>query len=222
MFSKDDIKPVIILFYAAAAASVWKYCTLQTSNVLIGEYKIITAFVLFGLLPMSIVRFVFCEKLADYGLQFGNPLRTVRSFLMMAPFAALIAYLSGQSAVFADVYPFNELLRVQYTGLEHRIGYGLFAVHCVLYLGYYFGWEFLFRGFMQHGLSPRCGLPAAVCVQTLASVMLHYGHPGSEVFGAFAAGLVWGFIAYRTRSILSGFGQHAVLGIVLDAMMIYQ
>jgi membrane protease YdiL (CAAX protease family) len=55
----------------------------------------------------------------------------------------------------------------------------------------------------------------------MASTMLHHGHPPIEVFGAIAAGLAWGFIAYRTRSILSGLGQHALLGIVLDWTLIY-
>lgn len=218
---KDDFKPVIILLYTAAAASLWKVFTLQPDNFLLGEYKIIAGFVLFGLVPMGIVKCVFRESLAEYGLQRGNLLRTVRSLLVMLPFVVLMAYLSGRTSVFVDTYPLNEFIRVQNTGLAQRVSLQLFSIHCVFYLGYYFGWEFLFRGFIQQGLSLRCGLPTAICVQTLASAMLHYGQPVSEVFGAIAAGLAWGFLAYRTKSLLSGFVQHAALGIVLDAMLVY-
>lgn len=225
MFSQEDFKPAVILLYTVAAASLWKYFSLETANIFLAEYKIIAAFILFGLVPMGIVKGVFRESLADYGLRIGNRLHTCRSFLILVPFVALTAYGTGLTQTFTDVYPFNELMQVRYiarqTGLEPQISYSFFAVHCLLYLGYYFAWEFLFRGFIQHGLSQRCGLPTAVCVQTLASVMLHYGHPGSEVFGALAAGLVLGWLAQRTQSLLSGLGLHAVLGIVLDVTLVY-
>jgi membrane protease YdiL (CAAX protease family) len=217
--NKSDIKVLTILLYTAVACSLWKCFTLPATDFWTGEYKITAAIVLFGVIPMGIVKFIFREKLADYGLQLGITFRTVRSFLVMSPFVAVIAYFTGYYPAFFEVYPFNETLRVQNTGTP--IGYGLFTFHSVLYLGYYFGWEFLFRGFIQHGLAKHCGVAAAIGVQTLASVMLHYGHPASEVFGALAAGLVWGYLTYRTKSILSPFGQHAVLGIVLDATLIY-
>ncbi|MDR2117153.1 MAG: CPBP family intramembrane metalloprotease [Planctomycetaceae bacterium] len=224
---EQQFKPVLILFYVVVAASVWKYFSITVVSgsfanntiaiFLFGAYPLIGSFLLFGVIPMGIIRYVFRERLSDYGLRFGIPLRTVRSFLIAAPIVILIAFLTGHNAAFFDVYPLNEAIRPQ----NARIGYLLFAVHAVIYLGYYFGWEFLFRGFLQHGLSEQCGVPTAILIQTLASTMLHYGHPGSEVFGSIIAGLAWGILAFRTRSILSGFAQHALLGIVLDWTLIY-
>ncbi len=225
-FPKDQRKPVVILLYVAVAASIWKYFSFTNLDVetdfWLGEHKTVAAFVLFGLIPMGIVRFGFREKLADYGLQLGITTLTLRSFFIMAPVVAVIAYRTGFQPEFFNVYPFNETLRVENIGrLNVWSGLDRFAVHCILYIGYYFGWEFMFRGFMQHGLSRNCGLPTAIAIQTLASTMLHYGHPGSEVFGSLIAGLVWGFLAVRTQSILSGFAQHSLLGIVLDWVLIY-
>ncbi|MDR0338092.1 MAG: CPBP family intramembrane metalloprotease [Planctomycetaceae bacterium] len=231
VFSRSQFKPVLILFYVTVAASIWKYvaispaipiatdsCNNNTATLFwFGMFPLVGAFLLFGVIPMGIVRYVFREHLTDYGLRFGIPLRTVRSFLMAAPIVIVIAFLTGHNPAFFDVYPLNETIRPQNT----RIGYSLFAIHGTIYLGYYFGWEFLFRGFLQHGLSEQCGIPTAILVQTLASTMLHYGHPGSEVFGSIIAGLVWGILAFRTRSILSGFAQHALLGIVLDWTLIF-
>ncbi len=225
----NALKPLVVLFYVTAAASVWKYFTLPNLNVetdfLLGEHKTITAIVLFGLIPMGIVKWGFRERLADYGLSWGKVKFTLRSFCVMAPAVAVIAYWTGFQPAFFDVYPLNETLRLQNTGLESRAAVSLFWIHAVFYLGYYFGWEFLFRGFLQHGLqhglSEKYGLPAAIFVQTLASTVLHYGHPDCEIFGSIAAGLVWGFLAVRTKSILSGFGQHALLGIVLDWTLVY-
>jgi membrane protease YdiL (CAAX protease family) len=224
MFTKYLYKPVIILLYTVLAASFWKYFAIPindfgegwTRSFCIGTYPLIGALILFGLIPMGIVKWCFHENLADYGLRLGILYRTIRSFVIAAPIVVIIAVLTGHNSAFFDVYPLNEAIRPQ----NVRISFGVFAVHAVLYFGYYFGWEFLFRGFIQHGLTERCGILTAILVQTLASTMLHYGHPASEVFGSILAGLIWGTFAYRTQSILSGLGQHALLGIVLDAVLI--
>ena len=224
MLHKNQFKPVVILLYTVLAATAWKYFAFphfatkpMLANFWLGTVPLFAALVLFGLVPMGIVQWGFRERLADYGLQFGIIRRTIRTFLLATPFIVVIAVLAGHNSAFYDVYPLNETIRPQHT----RIGIDLFVIHSICYLGYYFGWEFLFRGFVQKGLSECCGTATAILVQTLASAMLHYGHPASEVFGAVIAGLVWGFVAYRTRSIVSGFGQHALLGIVLDVVLIF-
>jgi membrane protease YdiL (CAAX protease family) len=137
--------------------------------------------------------------------------------MLAVPLMIGIAILTGHNAAFFDVYPLNATLRQQHASISVNV----FVIHSICYLGYYVGWEFLFRGFVQHGLSERCGIPTAILIQTTVSAMLHYGHPAGEVFGAVIAGLVWGFIAYRSRSLLSGFGQHALLGIVLDGVLVF-
>ena len=224
MLTKDQRKPVIVLLYTVFAATVWKcfafppFTTEPTlADFWLGATPLFAALVLFGLIPMGIVKWGFREHLADYGLQFGIVHRTLRTFLLATPLMIAIAVLTGHQSAFFDVYPLNIAIRQQHT----NISLDLFVIHAICYAGYYFGWEFLFRGFLQQGLSERCGVPVAILVQTLASAMLHYGHPTGEVFGAIIAGLVWGFLAYRTRSILSGLGQHTLLGIVLDWVLIF-
>jgi len=224
MFNKDQFKPVVVLLYTVLAVTVWKYCTFPYFGVeptladfWKGATPLFAALILFGLIPMGIVQWGFRERLADYGLRFGIVHRTLRTFLLAIPLIVLIAVLTGHQPAFYDVYPLNETIRPQHT----KIGIDLFVIHSICYLGYYFGVEFLFRGFVQQGLSERCGMPTAILVQTMASTMWHYGQPLSEVFGAIVAGLVWGFFAYRTRSILSGLGQHALLGIIVDWTLIF-
>jgi membrane protease YdiL (CAAX protease family) len=224
MFTKDQIKPVVILLYTVLAASVWKCFAFPhfedvptLTDFWRGATPLVAALFLFGLIPIGIVKWGFRERLADYGLRIGIAHRTLRTFLLAAPVLVVIAVLTGNNPAFYEVYPLNETIRPQHT----EIDVNLFVVHAICYLGYYFGWEFLFRGFVQHGLSARCGISVALLVQTMASTMLHYGNPPGEIFGAIAAGLVWGLFAYRTRSILSGFGQHALLGITVDWMLIF-
>ena len=224
MFDKKQVKPAAILLYTVLAATVWKYFAFPhfeaepaLADFWKGATPLLAALVLFGLIPMGIVKWGFRERLADYGLRIGIAYRTLRTFLLAVPIIIGMAVLTGHNPAFYEVYPLNETIRPQHA----EIGVALFAVHVICYLGYYFGWEFLFRSFVQQGLSERCGRTTAVLVQTTASAMLHYGHPVGEVFGAIIGGLVWGFLAYRTRSILSGLGQHALLGIVLDGILIF-
>jgi membrane protease YdiL (CAAX protease family) len=89
----------------------------------------------------------------------------------------------------------------------------------VFYLVYYLGWEFLFRGFMLFGLEGRCGAVLAILVQMIPSAIVHIGKPASESFAAIAAGLVFGYVAFRTRSILYPLLLHAIVGIGTDVFV---
>ncbi|MDR3108280.1 MAG: CPBP family intramembrane metalloprotease [Planctomycetaceae bacterium] len=222
------MKPKIILLYVIFATVFWKCLTLSfefdlanrfvLNEYLLSEYKIVTAFLLFGVVPMAIVKFGLREKLSDYGLRLGNAVRTVRTFCIAAPVMVLIAYATGHNQSFVNIYPFNENLRLQ--NLTGEVSTAILVLHSVLYAGYYFGWEFMFRGFLQHGLTETTGIGNAILIQTFATTMLHFGHPPMEFFASILAGLLWGCLVWRTRSILSGMGQHAILGIVSDIILI--
>lgn len=180
-----------------------------------GARKHWAAFFLMGVFPILIVKFVFREKLSDYGVGWGRRTRTIRSFLMLAPILFAVGWLSGTGAsgrAFYTVYPYNPAAGVSWNALVlHTISY-----FCL----YYFAWEFMFRGFLLRGLAPTVGFSTAVWIQVVISTALHFGHPASETFGCIAGGLFWGFLALRTRSIFSSWGQHALLGIALDWSLI--
>ena len=220
-FQGRQLKPTVILLVSSLTLITWKcFASPQYLEPLARRYggfsdpqaagaigSFVGALLLLGLLPALIVKLVFREKLVDYGVGLGNRLRTVRTFLIFAPVVLLIAYLSAGSASLASEYPINHLARVS--------GWG-FTLHALTYLLFYLGWEFQFRGFMQHGLKELMGATNALLVQVLASVLLHLGKPVSEIYAAIAGGLLWGLLAYRSRSLLSGMLQHFLLGIALD------
>ena len=180
-----------------------------------GARKHWAAFFLMGVFPMLIVKFVFREKLSDYGVGWGERTRTIRSFLMLTPILFAVGWASGlgdAGRAFYTVYPYNPAAGVSWNALIlHTISY-----FCL----YYFAWEFMFRGFLLRGLAPTTGFSTAVWIQVVISTALHFGHPASETFGCIAGGLLWGFLALRTRSIFAGWGQHALLGIALDWSLI--
>jgi uncharacterized protein len=216
-FRGEQFKPTVILLLSPVLMVTWKYFEV---SVLLGDRSLLSdrsatgamvsfaaCFVLLGLIPACVVRFVFHERLADYGVRLGDRVRTVRSALTLCPCFLLAAYIaSGQTAV-RDYYPLNP---------SAGDSPGMFAAHAASYLLFYLGWEFHFRGFLQIGLRQRLGDVNALLVQVLASGLLHIGRPAGETFGSLLAGLLWGLLAYRTRSLLSGLLQHSLLGITLD------
>ncbi len=170
-------------------------------------YYFVSCFLLLGVVPALVVKLVFREPLAQYGVQWGDRTRTFRSLLLFGPWFVLGGYLSSRTPAVAAYYPINEAAcdSVQ-----------AFAAHGFFYLLFYLGWEFHFRGFLQFGLRDSLGSTNALLVQVMASSMLHFGKPGVETFSSILGAIFWGWLAYRTRALLSGIGQHSLLGISLD------
>lgn len=175
-------------------------------------YSFLAALLLLGLIPTLVVKLVFGESLADYGVQLGDRVRTLRSFLMLGPVFVLAGYLASRDPAVMGQYPINPS-----AGASHA----MFGIHTVTYLAFYVGWEFHFRGFLQFGLRSTMGSANALLVQVMASCLVHLGKPASETYTSILGGLLWGLIAYRTRSLLSGLLQHFVLGISLDWFLCY-
>ena len=162
--------------------------------------------------PGLVVKCVFRQRLADYGVGLGDRFLTVRSFLVLAPAIVLMAWLSARAPAIRAYFPINR---------SAGSSPGMFAFHAATLLLCCLGWEFHFRGFMQFGLRQSLGNVPAILVQTMASTLSHLGRPWPETYACIAAGLVWGFLAFRTRSLLSGFLQHALLAVALDWFICY-
>ncbi|MEO8639775.1 MAG: CPBP family intramembrane glutamic endopeptidase [Chloroflexota bacterium] len=70
--------------------------------------------------------------------------------------------------------------------------------------------EFLFRGFLMWTLIGIAG-PMGVVLATFPFVFTHLGKPELETLSTFFGGLGFGWIAWRTRSVLYGALLHAYL-----------
>jgi len=126
------------------------------------------------------------------------------------PFLLWAAYVGSSSSALQAEYPLAK------STMRHL---NLFIVLEFFYLIYYFSWEFLFRGFMLFGLEQRFGALTAILIQTIPSAIVHIGKPASESFGAIFAGLVFGYLAIRTRSIFYPIILHAIVGIGTDVFV---
>ena len=233
--SGDQRKPTVILLTSTVLMLTWRcfgstefYLSQVSPRLALhddpaagaGLYYFGSCFVLLGVVPALIVKLLFRESLADYGVQLGDRVRTIVTLLAFAPIMVLLAYLSSRDPAFLaedpailDVYPINK---------SAGASPGMFGFHAFTYVLFYLGWEFHFRGFLQFGLRDKLGAANALWIQVMASSMLHIGgKPWSETYGAIAGGILWGVIALRTRSLLSGLMQHAMLGLSLDCFLCF-
>ena len=172
----------------------------------------LACFVLLGVIPAMMVRLVFGERLADYGVGWGVPGRTRWSVATHAPLFLVAAYAASCDPAIVAKFPINPRAGDSAT---------IFALHAATYVFFHFGWEFHFRGFLLCGLRPSIGDTGAILVATMASALLHLGGPAAETFGAVPAGIFWGAIALWTRSLVPGIAQHFLLGVALDAFICF-
>ena len=226
-FVGEQFKPTVILLTSSVLMLVWKYFGSpeyyrehlapwalwgEDTDAAAAIYSFGLCFLLLGVVPMLIVKLLFRERLADYGVQLGNRIRTLRCFLMLAPVFVLIAFFSASDASVLTEYPINKSAGKSPT---------MFGVHACTYMLFYLGWEFHFRGFLQFGLRGRLGLVNAILIQVMASSLLHIGKPPLETFAAIGGGVLWGVVAHRTQSLLAGLMQHFLLGIAVDYFICY-
>jgi len=85
-----------------------------------------------------------------------------------------------------------------------------------IYALYYIAFEFFYRGFLLRVVETSWGPGPAIWVQTLASTLVHLGKPMPEVLAAIPAGLVFGALALRSRSILYPALLHLSIGVATD------
>jgi membrane protease YdiL (CAAX protease family) len=196
-FYREHLAAHVVLFGDAALTAVL--------------YSFVSCLLLLGLIPGTIVRLLFREPLRAYGAQVGDLRYGGRALLVMAPVMVAVSVVGAMTTDLRAEYPL-------YKGLATG-PLSLFIGYAFAYLLYYLGWELFFRGFLQFGLRESLGDVNAILIQTLASCLAHLGKPAGEIYGAILAGIVWGIIAFRTRSILVVLLAHWLLGVSLDALI---
>ncbi|MEW5817672.1 MAG: CPBP family intramembrane glutamic endopeptidase [Spirochaetota bacterium] len=194
-------------------------------------FRFLLSFMLLGLFPL-ITAYALGETVKSLGLTM--PWEFIKSPLFMLLLVLFV--LSGiVSSFFPDIfayYPYSHTLIVLIKGQ----GFHWFLVHSFAYLvSYYLPWELLFRGvlilpFLQfveektsHSLNAgekEVLFLLVASFQIIPSSLLHYGHPLSESLGAVLFGIVAGYMAVKTRSIIPGLIIHSLTGISLDLSIV--
>ncbi len=172
--------------------------------------RVSQSFFVFGfffLIPFLIIKLYLKEEPRDFGLQKGDFKFGIKFVMIALPVVLPFIYISSFLGDFQKEYPLPLIAREK---LVFLILWDFF------YLFYYIGWEFLFRGYLLFGLERRLGGIMAIIFQTIPSTVIHWGKPEGETFSAIIAGIVFGALALRTRSILYPLILHYLIGISMD------
>jgi membrane protease YdiL (CAAX protease family) len=176
-------------------------------------YSFLTCILLLLVVPAFIMKVGFKESLAELGLGWGDWKLGLKVVAVLFPLIALLLiWPTSRQADFQAEYPlYREAGATLSLFMAYEVSYGL----------YYLGWEFFFRGYMLFGLRKHVGDINAILIQTIPSTLMHIGKPDGEIFAAILAGLLFGLIALRTRSIVYVFLLHWLIGVLLDVLIVY-
>jgi membrane protease YdiL (CAAX protease family) len=151
------------------------------------------------------------HTLASLGIQAGKWTRGCIMVGIAIPVTLLMSHLSSNMPEMQAQYPFSKAACASD---------GSFVGYEIGYLSlYYTAWEFLYRGILFFPLLNAFGFVPAVAITTAISTLHHLGHPDSEIWAAFAGGLIFGLIAFLTDSVFYGIAIHGMLGVFDDAFI---
>ena len=151
--------------------------------------------ILFGLVPLLVVLFGFRDRPSRYGLTIGEwrwgAALVVVGCVVMTPIVLWFATRPTRGPSTARLAP-----RPAASLLTNALD--LTAT------------EFALRGFLMLTLVRLIG-PFGVLVATMPFVFSHLGKPELELFSTLGGGLVYGWLAWRTRSIVWGSIGHTYI-----------
>lgn len=177
-------------------------------------YWALAGFFSYAVVPALIVRVLFRERLADYGLKLRGAFADGWVYLVMLAVVGPLVWIVSHGTEFQQTYPFY----------HHPRGAPLWPDLWRWELVYglqFLGVEFFFRGFLVHGLRRRFG---AYCIPIMVMpyCMIHFGKPWPETLASIVAGLALGFMSLRTRSIILGVMIHVTVAMSMDFASMWQ
>jgi membrane protease YdiL (CAAX protease family) len=223
-FDKKEIHTYILLLSAPVLLTIYRYHAYPgfftpdfdfgiavDQNVRVNQF--IRFFGLFFVLPTLYIKLVMKRPLKDFGLGLGDYILGLKILAVLIPVIFIAIYFAAGMPDVRTEYPLAKSLMQDQTHIWfYELAYIIF---------YYIAWEFYFRGVLLFGLKDRFGVFNAILIQTISSCLVHIGKPEGEIIGSIIVGIIFGMIAYRTRSIWYVFILHALIGVLTDLFIIY-
>jgi membrane protease YdiL (CAAX protease family) len=184
----------------------------------IAEYSFYSKiyWIVFGIIVYFIIPWIYLkcrgEKLRDYGVRLPSSYSHMWIYVVMLAIVIILAYFASFQQSFQNKYPYYKFFQ------EAPLFYGLFWVGRAIR---FFALEFFFRGYLLFSLRPKMG-DSAFFVSMVPYCMLHFGKPFPETIFAIIGGIIFCWIAARTKSIWGAVVLHIALAMAMDFFSIAQ
>ncbi len=162
----------------------------------------VTGFVL----PAALLILLFRRRWTEIGLSLGDWKTAGIIGLLFLPGATIVTWVLSDGPAFQAQYPH---LRAAVSNWE------LFFLYHLLFLFYWIGWEYLWRGFMLFGTAQTLGY-YAIFIQAIPFALLHLRKPFPELFLSIVGGLALGAVVWRCRSFWIAVPIHAAQMFLID------
>jgi len=192
----------------------------------------IVGFLLLVAVPCCIVKFVFKEKLSEYGLGWpkdkNRRKQGIFGFFLIMGLAGIPFFLSA----------FNPEMQREYPLFGDAIAggdWGAFIVYELVYLLFFVVIEFIYRGYLLFGIFKIKDIKAikgikgikgpmvfgiyAILIQMLSYTMWHIAKPAPELMGTIFWGIGTGAVVLKTRTVWPVIIAHWLLCVLLDIMV---
>ena len=157
-------------------------------------------------IPVLCLLFLFKRKPSEIGLGLGDWKLAGGLSLAYLPLVIIGTWVLSDGMDFQRQYP-------HYQPAAHNWTY--FIIYQALFLFYWFGWEYLWRGFVLFGTAHTFGL-YAIFIQAMPFAILHYNKPLPEALLSVVGGVALGALVWRCRSFWIAVPLHAAQMLILD------
>jgi hypothetical protein len=157
-------------------------------------------------IPVLSLVLIFREKPREIGLGLGDWKLATLLAIAYIPFVVVGTWFLSNSPEFQSKYPhFAPAAR----------DWGVFLIYQALFLFYWVGWEYLWRGFMLFGTARVFGV-YAIFIQTIPFALLHLNKPLPESLLSIVGGIALGGLVWRCRSFWIAVPIHFIQMLILD------
>jgi membrane protease YdiL (CAAX protease family) len=202
---------LFVFFYFARADGIGTARAAEwfrvTAPALSPTMHYVASALLLAVLPVAVARWMCGISLRDLGLGLGRWREGLLWLAIGIPVAVLAGHIAAADPAMQAVYPLDPSVTPEAA---------IFIPHALRNFLYYGAWEVLFRGVLLFGLLGRIGAGPANSAQTGLSVTAHFGRVMTETFSAIPAGIAFGWIDLRVRSIWYIAVIHWVIGTSMD------
>lgn len=147
--------------------------------------RYIDAVLFYWIIPFALIIFLFKENPKRFGFGVGKVRTGFYWIILVGGLSILATFLAAQYLPEVKVFYMFRTFNLE------------FVILTVIYM---ISWEFLLRGFLLFGLLKKYNYLASNIIQTLIFFLAHIGKPGIELYSTIATGLLFGHIAYKSKS----------------------